>query len=83
MKEILIDTREFEAPAPMQMALSALQSVIKNESYLHQIHRLVPQMLLNKIKGLEYDYIVKEDRENYHIYIFYKDDKEKVKEIIS
>ncbi|WP_187647842.1 hypothetical protein [Nitrosophilus labii] len=82
MTEILVDTREFEAPAPMQMVLSALQSVLEGESYIHQIHRMVPQMLLNKIKGMEYDYIVKKDGEDYHIYIFFKNDRNKIEEIL-
>jgi len=82
MEEILVDTRDYEAPAPMQLVLSALQNIIEGNSYIHQIHRMVPELLINKIKSIGYEYIIKEDGEDYHIYIFFPKDKEKIEEII-
>ncbi len=82
MREILIDTRELEAPAPMQMVLSHLQSVWEGESYIHQIHRMVPEMLLNRLKGMDYDHIIKKEGDEYHIYIFFKKDRNKIEELI-
>jgi len=83
MEEIVVDTREFEAPAPMQLVMSALQNIQEGKSYIHQIHRMVPELLINKIKAIGYDYIIKEDNKDYHIYIFFKKDKEKVLELIN
>ena len=82
MEEIVVDTREFEAPAPMQLVLSALQNIQQGKSYIHQIHRMVPDLLINKIKSIGYEYLIKEDGEDYHIYIFFKNDKEKVTELV-
>ena len=83
MEEILVDTREYEAPAPMQLVLSALQTMLENQSYIHQIHRMVPENLLNRLKALGYEYYIIEDEKDYHIYIFFPSDKEKVLEKIS
>lgn len=82
MKELIVDTREFEPPAPMQMVLSELQSVIPGESYLHQIHRLEPQMLFNRLKPMGIEYIVIKKEPDYHIYYFYPQDRQKVQELI-
>ncbi|BCD60727.1 MULTISPECIES: DUF2249 domain-containing protein [unclassified Nitratiruptor] len=82
MREIVLDTREFEPPAPMQMVLSELQTVLPGESFLHQIHRLEPQMVFNRIKPMGIEYIVKKRDSDYHIYYFYPEDKAKVVELI-
>ncbi len=82
MREITIDTREFESPAPMQMVLSELQSVLPGESFLHQIHRLEPHMVFNRIKGMGIAYIVKKEGSDYHIFYFYPQDRQKVEELI-
>ena len=82
MEEILVDTKDLEAPAPMQLVLSALQNVIEKESYIHQIHRISPDVLLNRLTTMGYEYIIKKDEELYHIYIFFPGDREKVLEKI-
>jgi len=82
MREITIDTRDYEPPAPMQMVLSELQSIIEGESFLHQIHRLEPQMLFNRLKPMGIDYIVKKRGDEYHIFYFYPSDRPKVEEQI-
>ena len=82
MREIVVDTREFEAPAPMQMVLSELQSVLPGESFLHQIHRLEPVNVFNRIKPMGIEYLIKKEDKTYHIYYFYPQDKEKVMEQI-
>ncbi len=82
MREIVVDTTEFEAPAPMQMVLSELQSMLPGESFLHQIHRLEPINVFNRIKPMGVEYLTKKDGKIYHIYYFYPQDKEKVMEQI-
>jgi formate-dependent phosphoribosylglycinamide formyltransferase (GAR transformylase) len=82
MREILIDTREFEPPAPMQMVLSELQNMIANESFIHQIHRLEPNMVINRIKPMGIDYIIKKEKDIFHIYYFYPQDRQKILEQI-
>ncbi|WP_281950289.1 hypothetical protein [Nitrosophilus kaiyonis] len=82
MEEILVDTKDLEAPAPMQLVLSALQNVIEGQSYIHQIHRMSPDILLNKLSNMGYEYIIKKDKDEYHIYIFFPKDKQKVLEKI-
>ena len=82
MEEIIVDTKDLEAPAPMQLVLSALQTMFEGERYIHQIHRMKPEHLLNKLKTMGYEYVVKELNNEYHIYIFFPNDKEKVLEKI-
>lgn len=82
MREIVVDTREFEPPAPMQMVLSELQSMLPNQSFVHQIHRMEPTMLFNRLKPMGIEFIVRKDGEEYHIYYFYPEDRAKVEELI-
>ena len=82
MEEILVDTKDLEAPAPMQLILSALQNVIEGKSYIHQIHRINPEILLNRLSSMGYEYFIKKDKNNYHIFIFFPNDKKKVLENI-
>jgi len=82
MREIVVDTREFEPPAPMQMVLSELQSMLPGESFIHQIHRIEPVNLFNRLKPMGIEYIVKKVGEDYHIYYFYPEDKNSVLEQI-
>ncbi len=81
MREIFLDTREFEPPAPMQMVLSELQNMIEGQTYIHQLHRLEPTMLFNRIKPMGIEYIVKKEGDDYHIYYFYPGDKDMVREL--
>ena len=83
MEEIIVDTKDLEAPAPMQLVLSELQNVIEGQNFIHQIHRMIPEVLLNRLKTMGYEYIIKEKSDEYHIYIFFPNDKEKVLEKIS
>ncbi|NPA04009.1 MAG: hypothetical protein GXO61_04025 [Epsilonproteobacteria bacterium] len=78
MEEIVIDTSELEPPAPMQLVLSQLQSMIPNYSFVHQIHRLEPVMVFNRVKPMGIEYLVKKEGDLYHIYYFYPQDREEV-----
>ncbi len=82
MREIVVDTSELEPPAPMQMVLSELQSVLPGESYLHQIHRLEPTMVLSRLKPMGLEAIVKKEQDKYHIYYFYTQDRPKIEELL-
>ncbi|NPA81052.1 MAG: hypothetical protein GXO31_00390 [Epsilonproteobacteria bacterium] len=78
MKEFVIDTREFDPPAPMQMAISELQNIIPGESFLHQIHRMEPTGVINRLSSMGMDFYMKREGDDYHIYYFYKEDRDKV-----
>ncbi len=78
MKEFFVDTRDLEPPGPMQVVLSELQSVIKGESFLHQLHRMEPTGVINRLSSMGMDYYLKNSKDGYHIYYFYKDDREAV-----
>jgi len=82
MREITIDTSDLEPPAPMQMVLSELQSVLPGESYLHQIHRLEPTMVLSRLRPMGLDAIIQKEGERYHIYYFYAEDRAKIEELL-
>ncbi len=82
MREIVIDTRDLEAPGPMQMVISELQSVLPGESYLHQIHRMEPIQVLNRLSSMGFEAVVKKKGDTYHIYYFYAEDRDKVEELI-
>ena len=82
MREIVVDTRELEPPAPMQMVLSELQSMLPGESFVHQIHRLEPTMLINRLAPMGIEYILKKAGGDYHIYYFYPEDRAKVEGLI-
>ncbi len=83
MREIVVDTSELDPPAPMQMVLSELQSVLPGESYLHQIHRLEPTMVLSRLKPMGLEAIVKKEQDKYHIYYFYAQDRPKIEELLN
>jgi len=82
MKEIFLDTTQLEPPAPMQLVLSELQTIIPSQSYLHQVHRLEPLMVLNRLDAMGIEYLIKKEGKLYHIYYFYPQDREKVKRLI-
>ena len=82
MEELVLDTRDLEPPAPMQLVLSELQSMLPGIRYIHQIHRIEPVMLFNRLQGMGIEYIVKKDGSDYHIYYFHAKDKERVMELI-
>ncbi|MRI83439.1 MAG: hypothetical protein C6I00_03375 [Nitratiruptor sp.] len=82
MREIVVDTRDLEPPGPMQMVLSELQSMLPGESFIHQIHRMEPTMLINRLAPMGIEYIIKRDGSTYHIYYFYPEDRSHVEERI-
>jgi len=45
-QEIVVDTRELEAPEPIQKILETLEHLDKN-TYIKMVHRMEPQMLYN------------------------------------
>ena len=82
MREIVVDTRDLEPPAPMQLVLSELQSMLPGSSFIHQIHRIEPVNLYNRLKPMGIEYIATKRGDDYHIYYFFPEDKEKVMELI-
>lgn len=83
MREIVVDTRDLEPPAPMQLVLSQLQSMLPGESFVHQIHRMEPVMLFNRLKPMGIEYEIKKEAQDYHIYYFYPQDRQKVMDYVS
>ncbi len=81
MKKIFIDTRELEAPLPMQKVLLALRD-LKEGEYILQRHRMFPKILIDRLEGSEMDSEVVERDGEFFIYIFFKKDKDKMREVI-
>jgi len=62
LEEIVLDTRELEAPEPMTVVLNNLSKLNENTS-LKMIHRIEPQMLFVHL-----------DRNNINYKVNFKDD---------
>jgi Fe2+ or Zn2+ uptake regulation protein len=69
MEEIILDTRELEAPEPMGLVLRNL-NILNETKYIHMIHRLEPLMLYSHLEqnNLHHKVILK--NEDVHIYIW-------------
>ena len=74
---IELDARDLPAPEPFQLGLSALMRLKKGE-VIHLRHRMVPMLLIPRLKGYFYT-IVEEDEVD--LYICHKDDEDAICEI--
>jgi uncharacterized protein (DUF2249 family) len=74
--EIIVDTRELEAPEPMTVVLNNLCKLDENTS-IKMVHRIEPQMLYTHldINDLKYKVVCKDD--DVFIYIWNNTFKEK------
>ena len=75
---IELDVRDLPAPEPMQAALSALFKLQEGE-IIHFHHIMVPQMLLPRLN--EYFYEIKEEGDDVHLYICFKNDETSIAQI--
>jgi len=67
--KIKLDTREFEHPIPMQMAIDKLQ-ILDNNTYLYMIHTREPIPLLELAKERGLMTLTQKDTDNvWHILI--------------
>jgi len=77
-QEIIIDTRELEAPEPMTVVLNAL-SQLDEKTSLKMIHRMEPLMLYTTLENNNINYKVVSKNDDVFIYIW--DDSFKNKEL--
>ncbi len=70
--EILLDTRELEAPEPLELVMKNLSKVDKN-TYIKMIHRMEPKILYNHLLNNHFVYNVQKENEDFHIYIYHED----------
>ena len=61
-QEIVLDTRELEAPEPMTVVLNSLSQLDENTS-IKMIHRIEPQMLFVHLdrNNINYKVVIKDD----------------------
>jgi uncharacterized protein (DUF2249 family) len=76
LQEIVLDTRELEAPEPMTVVLNSLSKLDENTS-IKMIHRIEPQMLFVHLdrNNLNYKVVCKDD--DFFIYMWNNNFKEK------
>jgi hypothetical protein len=67
--EIILDTRELEAPEPISVVLNNLSNLNKTTS-IHMIHRIEPLMLYTHLTSNNLQYKVVHKDEDVHIYIW-------------
>lgn len=68
-QEIIVDTRELEAPEPMTVVLHTLSRLDAN-TYIKMIHRIEPQMLFVHLDRNNLNYKVSTGNEDVLIYIW-------------
>jgi len=75
-QEHFLDTTELEAPAPLQVALAALESLPAGD-YLRLLIKRDPIFLypLLLVQGFEHETLSR-SQENYEILIWHKDDRD-------
>ncbi|MCW9013999.1 MAG: DUF2249 domain-containing protein [Gammaproteobacteria bacterium] len=73
-KEIVLDVHELQPPAPMEMALDALDKMTEGE-YLKMIHRMQPFPLYNILFENGFKYEAREGDAGFDIYIWHAKDK--------
>ena len=73
-KEIVLDVHELQPPAPMEMALDALDKLQDGE-YLKMIHRMQPFPLYNILFENGFKYLAREGESGFDIYIWHARDK--------
>ena len=69
LEEIILDTRELEAPEPMTVVLNNLSKLNENTS-LKMIHRIEPQMLFVHLDRNNINYKVSFKEDDVMIYIW-------------
>jgi len=79
VKDIVLDTRELEAPEPISVVLNKL-NLLNDTTYILMIHRLEPQMLFVHLDRNNLNYKIISKNEDFFIYIW--DDTFKEKEIL-
>jgi len=67
--EIILDTRELEAPEPMTLVLNALCELGEN-TFIQMIHRMEPMMLYPTLKNNDLNYKVVPKTNQVSIYIW-------------
>jgi len=77
-QEIILDTRELEAPEPMNLVLNALSQLDENTS-IKMIHRMEPMMLYNTLTNNDLNYKVVPKPDEVSIYIWDNSFKEQSK----
>lgn len=78
LQEIILDTRELEAPEPMNLVLNALAELDENTS-IKMIHRMEPMMLYNTLRNNNINYKVVQKENEVFIYIWDNTFKEQSK----
>lgn len=73
--EIIVDTRELEAPEPMSVVLDALEKLDEN-TFIKMIHRIEPLMLYNYLLNNNINYKVLWKNDEVFIYIWNNSFKE-------
>ena len=68
-KELILDTRELEAPLPMTVVLENLSKLDENTS-IKMIHRIEPQMLFVHLERNNLNYKVVSKDDDVFIYIW-------------
>ena len=76
IEEIVLDTRELEAPEPIIKVLENISNLTRN-SYIKMIHRMEPKMLLTHLLEKDLKYRIIQENEDFNIYIWNKDFNEK------
>ncbi len=69
LKELELDTRELEAPEPIDMVMNAL-SQLDNSTYIKMIHRMEPKMLYINLDKNNLHYKARIQNETVYIYIW-------------
>ncbi|MEA3288997.1 MAG: DUF2249 domain-containing protein [Campylobacterota bacterium] len=67
-KEIILDTRELEAPEPMEKVMDTLPSLDKT-NYIKMIHRIEPRMLYDHLEQNDFKYKTVQNEDGFYIYI--------------
>jgi len=74
--ELILDTRELEAPEPMSVVLSALHKLNEN-TFIKMVHRIEPLMLYTHLMNNTIHYKAVWKEEEVFIYIWNDSFKEK------
>ena len=73
--EIIVDTRELEAPEPMNLVLDAL-SQLNEITFIKMIHRMEPMMLYTTLNNNNINYKTVQKENEVYIYIWINSFKE-------
>ena len=74
--EILLDTRELEAPEPLELVMKNLAKLDQN-TYIKMIHRMEPRLLYNHLLNNGFIYDIEKKDESFHIFIYHESYKAK------